>query len=684
MHTRSYRRPIPSLLVAALAGCAPAALAQSFNIDLNLAAGQGAGVPASSFSAAAGQAGTWNNISQASNSTVGLFGLNGALTSVTLTWPKASGITGIADADTTSQAAKAFLDGQFLASSGSLAYTVSNLAAGTYAVFTYAARPGASMLATVSVAGSTSSTQNVGPDLSSQLVPGETHAIHIVTVGAGGSIQLNVADSDFGNASCSAIQIRKIDSQKLRFYVNPIATLDSAGTSWESGLRDLQPVLQHAALVGGSRCEIWVRGGIYRPTSGTDRNASFVIPSGLWLLGGFGGHEDDADDRIFPNPFESRLDGDIGTISMNDNSYHVVRAPGATITTRFDGFTIASGNASGSGDNSDGGGLFAPGSTLRVANCTFINCRATGDGGGAFISSSVQFDDTTFYKCIAQGQGGGVYHHTTGTSRYRQVRFLGCQALAGGAAKILFAEADFLNCLFTGNASTFDSGGALSIAGDADDESTLTNCTLTLNTALAAHGGLYANNSAKVLVSNCILWGNNDLDSDTPQERQRGVNASAVITEQYTMTENNTNNPRFVDADGPDNLAGTFDDDCRLQIVSLCIDAGEDDVLPLDSGDADHDGITNEPYPIDLDGLERVYDTPWMSGFYGLVDRGCYEYREPSCPSDFDNSGFVDLDDYVAFVSAFEQGEESADFDQTGFVDTDDFTAFVLAFESGC
>jgi hypothetical protein len=54
------------------------------------------------------------------------------------------------------------------------------------------------------------------------------------------------------------------------------------------------------------------------------------------------------------------------------------------------------------------------------------------------------------------------------------------------------------------------------------------------------------------------------------------------------------------------------------------------------------------------------------------------------CVGDFDCSGFVDTDDFTAFVTAFELGEESADVDRTGFVDTDDFTYFVLAFESGC
>ncbi|MCG3123334.1 MAG: hypothetical protein GIKADHBN_01750 [Phycisphaerales bacterium] len=55
-----------------------------------------------------------------------------------------------------------------------------------------------------------------------------------------------------------------------------------------------------------------------------------------------------------------------------------------------------------------------------------------------------------------------------------------------------------------------------------------------------------------------------------------------------------------------------------------------------------------------------------------------------SCPADFDGSGFVDTDDYDAFVQAFENGDQSTDFDCTGFVDTDDFDAFVQSFERGC
>ncbi|HLO39608.1 MAG TPA: hypothetical protein VK176_01195 [Phycisphaerales bacterium] len=52
------------------------------------------------------------------------------------------------------------------------------------------------------------------------------------------------------------------------------------------------------------------------------------------------------------------------------------------------------------------------------------------------------------------------------------------------------------------------------------------------------------------------------------------------------------------------------------------------------------------------------------------------------CPSDWDNSGFSDIEDFTTFVIDFEAGD--ADFDCSGFTDTDDYDAFVRAFEKGC
>lgn len=54
------------------------------------------------------------------------------------------------------------------------------------------------------------------------------------------------------------------------------------------------------------------------------------------------------------------------------------------------------------------------------------------------------------------------------------------------------------------------------------------------------------------------------------------------------------------------------------------------------------------------------------------------------CIADFDHSDFVDVDDFPAFVHAFELGTIDADVDGSGFVDFDDFAYFVAAFEQGC
>ncbi len=61
-----------------------------------------------------------------------------------------------------------------------------------------------------------------------------------------------------------------------------------------------------------------------------------------------------------------------------------------------------------------------------------------------------------------------------------------------------------------------------------------------------------------------------------------------------------------------------------------------------------------------------------------------FSVTSTNCPSDFDGSGFVDIEDYSAFVQAFELGDESADYDGSGFVDIEDFSAFVADFEAGC
>ncbi|MCC6425810.1 MAG: PEP-CTERM sorting domain-containing protein [Phycisphaerales bacterium] len=99
--------------------------------------------------------------------------------------------------------------------------------------------------------------------------------------------------------------------------------------------------------------------------------------------------------------------------------------------------------------------------------------------------------------------------------------------------------------------------------------------------------------------------------------------------------------------------------------------------------------ISNQVYylgtpSISADGAVIAGEAERFHEEFGQVFVGWIIRLPAGCPSDFDGSGFVDIEDYTAFVLAFEAGIDEADFDESGFVDIEDFTSFVLAFEAGC
>ncbi len=54
------------------------------------------------------------------------------------------------------------------------------------------------------------------------------------------------------------------------------------------------------------------------------------------------------------------------------------------------------------------------------------------------------------------------------------------------------------------------------------------------------------------------------------------------------------------------------------------------------------------------------------------------------CAADIDKNGFVNGDDFDAFVAAFELGDTFAEYDNNCFLNGDDFDAFVADFLAGC
>ena len=122
-------------------------------------------------------------------------------------------------------------------------------------------------------------------------------------------------------------------------YVNASAPGGGNGTSWASAFRDLQSAL----VVAGPGNQVWVARGRYLP-SASNPGASFVLPDGVPVYGGFTGSETSLAQRD-PLANVTLLDGDLlgddlpGFVNYADNSQHVVSAVG-TVSAFLDGFTV--------------------------------------------------------------------------------------------------------------------------------------------------------------------------------------------------------------------------------------------------------------------------------------------------------------------------------------------------------
>ncbi|MCC6676113.1 MAG: hypothetical protein IT436_03115 [Phycisphaerales bacterium] len=687
------------IAISTLLALAGTAFGQSFNIDINRSSGNGAGVPSSAYGAAAGQPGAWTDVNSAGSATTFLKTLAGGSSGVTITrgvsGMTASTFDGVFDSGASGDAAKLLLDFERLDAFGTLIYTVDGLLPGTYAVFTYSVSPGdASHKSGVTVTGTTSAYQYSGGDLvSSSLTPGVTHAIHIVTIAPGDPLKVRVSDSINGTAKCSAIQIRKIDSARLRFYVDDSAAGATDGASWATALPSLQTAVTAASAVGGSRCEIWAAGGTYRPTTGTDRSATFDIPSGLRMYGGFAGDETTLAERTLPIFLSSIMSGAIGGSAQTDNTYTVVTMENCASDTLVDGFSIGRGNNT---DSGKGGGFRIIGGSPRISHCRILSNWASLDGAGVYSrDASPVFSNCTFFDGDSGGTGGAIFQSNSGTLNVYNCEFLGNHADGeGGAIKILFADAFVAGSFFSGNDTSFSNGGAVSIGGDSGVDPWFANCTFSKNHAAGTSGGLYIAGGADVTLNNSVFWGNTDAVPNTLKDEQAfasGGSGSLMTTSRTTIQgASGALDPLFVDADGANGVAGDADDDCRLQPGSPAIDSGDNSLLPLDGGDVDFDGVTFETLPLDQNYQTRKVDDPSApdtgSGTGAIVDRGCYEvqYSPPPCVVDLNGDGLVDFSDYLEFLNLYEAQDPRVDFNQDGLVDFSDYLEFLNLYDTGC
>jgi hypothetical protein len=320
------------------------------------------------------------------------------------------------------------------------------------------------------------------------------------------------------------------------WYVDAAAAPGGDGTSWETAFACLQDGLAGAR----DQDSVWVAEGLYWPDLGGewapgDRVATFRLKSGVTLCGGFPTGGGTWEQR---NPFlhQSILSGNLGDPEESgDNSYHVVNGSGTDNTAVLDGCTITGGFADGDEPRDRGAGLYALWGSPQIRSCIFVGNAAAGQGGGACtIESDATFTNCVFNSNAAGDCGGGVYHEQ----------------------------------------------GSV----------TITNCTFVANQGLWRGGGVF-NASGAAAVANCILWANGRMNGGMYDELAQ-VSGEAKPALDHCCVQGWTGSlggpgnfgaePLFGDADGPDDVAGTPDDDLRLRAGTRCVDGGNNAAVPAD------------------------------------------------------------------------------------------------------
>ena len=215
-----------------------------------------------------------------------------------------------------------------------------------------------------------------------------------------------------------------------------------------------------------------------------------------------------------------------------------------------------------------------------VSNCTFIGNSNDQYGGAITIWGTAEptLRDCTFIENSADC-GGAISNHYGGDPSVVGCKFYGNSAVfRGGAVYNYGSGPTMVNCIFSGNLATgsADGDGGGGICNEGSDP-VLTNCTFAGNSAVRGNAVL-SSGSGYLEAANCIF-------RDGGDEVWNGDGSTVEIT--YSDVEggfsgagNIDADALFADADGPDNVVGTEDDDLQPLAGSPCVDAGDNSAVP--------------------------------------------------------------------------------------------------------
>jgi predicted outer membrane repeat protein len=325
---------------------------------------------------------------------------------------------------------------------------------------------------------------------------------------------------------------------------------------------------------------------------------------------------------------------------------------------------------------------------IRVDSSVFrTNFANTGGAirttsGGAIISRSLFQSNNAATGGAMHVGGGAVITHS---------RFISNSAGDGGAINCV-GSASILSCELTRNFAS-NLGGAVNIVA-LNQTVWIRNVTIARNNAGTFCGGVNIAQGAAV-IANTIVWGNLDGANNTPQDEQlRGNPANFTVRNSIVQAwsgtiAGNTNrsvDPRFIDPDGPDDIAGTLDDDFDLRSGSPAIDWGDNTDAPLDVADLDNDAVAAAPAPVDRLLRPRFTDNdPPSPPQIGLapIDLGALEFQPPPIlPGDANRDGAVTFADITAVLANFGAAWVIEDVTLDGVVSFTDITMVLSTFGS--
>ncbi|WP_143592003.1 hypothetical protein [Tenacibaculum holothuriorum] len=315
-----------------------------------------------------------------------------------------------------------------------------------------------------------------------------------------------------------------IKSFSTIYYVNPDATGDNSGTSWENAFIDLQIAINSI----NENDILYVKSATYHPShlilSNDERSKTFFINKNIKIYGGFNGTETSLSQRnIETNPTilsgdfndnDTDTDGNgINDFGRDENAYSVVFTHNLSNSAVLDGFRIINGNAN--VDKSytfdghtlrtkNGAGMYNISSNITLKNLQFINNSAS-IGGAMFNKGDcfIKIDNSIMRHNFAS-YGAGMYSTdksliTITNSEFYQNRFQG-----GVIMTVNYSVVKATNCNFYNNSGA--SGGAFYTRSGA--RVTLLNVKIHNNTMSSAGGAIYNANFSSTTMYNTLIYKN--------------------------------------------------------------------------------------------------------------------------------------------------------------------------------